>query len=102
MPVLRFYYVDGKKPINATTVSILADGVRYDLAAASTGVHAYGREEAEIISAPLTQASLSLILSPSGFPTHFGGICDCPEPVSLSSSQKEVCWSFSCLSYATL
>ena len=67
-------------------------------------VYHLGRNQPEVyvMFVHRVKASFSLILSPLGFSTHFGGICDCPEPVSLSSSQKEVCWSFSCLSYATL
>ena len=60
-PIFRFYYVDGKKPINATAVSFLIDGVRYDLAAASTGKMPYGRESAEVISAPLTKEALVIL-----------------------------------------
>jgi len=52
-PVLRFYYIDGPKAINARAVSLLVDGVRYDLAAASQTV-SQGRTSAELITAPLT------------------------------------------------
>ena len=52
-PVLRFYYIDGPKAINARAVSLLADGVRYDLAASSTTV-SRDRATSELITAPLT------------------------------------------------
>lgn len=59
-PVFRFYYLHGKKAINASAVSFLIDGVRYDLSCASTGKIKHGRLTAEVISAPLTQAAMGL------------------------------------------
>ncbi len=60
MPVFRFYYLHGKKAMDASAVSFLIDGVRYDLACASTGKMKHGRLTAEVISAPLTQAAMGL------------------------------------------
>ena len=51
-PVLQFYHMDGREKINAKAVSVLVDGVRYDLAA-STAMVGSGRNAAEKISAPL-------------------------------------------------
>jgi len=59
-PVLKFYYADGRDDINATAVSILVDGVRYDLAAAS-GWETNAGGRAEVITAPLTAESLEVI-----------------------------------------
>ena len=59
-PVLKFYHMDGKKPINATSVSILVDGVRYDLAA-SSGKVTNGRYAAEEITVPLTEDALEAV-----------------------------------------
>jgi len=59
-PVLRFYYMNGQKDINARAVSILVDGTRYDLAAAS-GETFNGRRSAELISAPLTKEALTAV-----------------------------------------
>jgi len=60
MPVLKFYHMDGKKAINATSVSILVDGVRYDLAASSARV-TNGRYAAEEITVPLTKEAVEAV-----------------------------------------
>ncbi|MBE5782330.1 MAG: peptidoglycan-binding protein [Clostridiales bacterium] len=59
-PVLRVYYAYPSKPLNATAISILADGIRYDLAAQSSIVE-NGKEKAEMISAPLTLEAVEMI-----------------------------------------
>lgn len=53
-PVLQAYYAYTAKPMNATAISVLADGVRYDFAANAMQVQE-GRKNAELISAPLTR-----------------------------------------------
>ena len=58
-PVMRFAYMNGRE-MNATAVSILADGVRYDLAASSS-FETRGRGKAEIITAPLTADAAQMI-----------------------------------------
>lgn len=58
-PVLRFYYVNGRA-IHASAVSILIDGVRYDLAAASEEVTDDGYRT-EVISAPLNVQSVQVL-----------------------------------------
>lgn len=52
-PVLRVLY-NGQKMLNATAVSILADGVRYDFAAASGKTEYEEKYSAQIVSVPLT------------------------------------------------
>lgn len=59
-PVLRAYY-QGSKALNARAVCILADGVRYDLAATSAEVVNDEGDDAELISAPLNAESLQVI-----------------------------------------
>lgn len=61
-PVLRLYYANGKA-LNATAVSILVDGVRYDLAAHSEEVEG-GR--AQRVSAPLTKDAEALVRAMQG------------------------------------
>jgi len=58
-PVLRIYQIDGKT-INARAVSLMANGVRYDLAASSAVVR-NGRNSAECISAPLDSRGLAMV-----------------------------------------
>lgn len=58
-PVMRFAYMNGRE-MNATAVSILADGVRYDLAASSS-FETHGRSKAEIITAPLTEDAVQMV-----------------------------------------
>lgn len=58
-PVLQFHY-SGSRSLNATAVSILADGVRYDLAATSSATTRDG-DTAELISAPLTADALTAV-----------------------------------------
>lgn len=58
-PVLQFYY-SGSRRLSATAVSILADGVRYDFAAASREIARDG-DTAELVSAPLTEEALSAV-----------------------------------------
>lgn len=58
-PVMRFAYMNGRE-MNATAVSIAADGVRYDLAASSS-FETRGRGRAEIITAPLTTDALQMV-----------------------------------------
>lgn len=64
-PVLRFYYIDGPKAINARAVSLLADGVRYDLAASSVTV-SRDRTSAELITAPLTAEAADALQALAG------------------------------------
>ena len=59
-PVLRFYYADGQRDINASAVSLLVGDVRYDLAASSSFIK-HDKEEAELISVPLTAESLAAV-----------------------------------------
>lgn len=59
-PVLRFYYHDSSRKLNAHAVSLLADGVRYDLAA-STRLVARNRQTLEIVTAPLTQEAVQAL-----------------------------------------
>jgi len=58
-PVLRFYHMDGET-IGARAVSMLVDGVRYDLAASSAEVK-NGRYSAECITVPLTAEAMPLV-----------------------------------------
>ena len=58
-PVLQFYY-SGSKDLNASAVSVLADGVRYDFAASSEAI-SRDKDTAERISAPLTKEALSAV-----------------------------------------
>lgn len=58
-PVLHFYY-SGSRKLNATAVSVLADGVRYDFAASSAEI-AHENAAAELVSAPLTKDALSAV-----------------------------------------
>ena len=58
-PVLRVYY-SGSRSLNATAVCVLADGVRYDIAASSAEI-AHDGDKAELISAPLNRSALSVI-----------------------------------------
>ena len=58
-PVLQLYY-SGSRALNATAVSIVADGVRYDFAASSTEI-SHEKDSAELISAPLTKQALNAI-----------------------------------------
>lgn len=58
-PVLRFYYINGRTT-NASAVSILVDGVRYDLAAAAETVADDGCR-IEVISAPLNAQSVQVL-----------------------------------------
>lgn len=57
-PVLRFYHIDGGM-INARAVSILADGMRYDLAASSQSV-VQNRHTAECITVPLNEQGMQV------------------------------------------
>ena len=59
-PVLEVYYAYSSKPLNATAISLLADGVRYDFAAQSEQVKV-GKKNAERIFAPLTQAGVEAL-----------------------------------------
>lgn len=65
LPVLRVYYAYTSKPLNASAISVLADGVRYDLAAHSSIVE-NGKDKAEMISAPLTQEAVEMIAAMQG------------------------------------
>ncbi|MBR6571125.1 MAG: peptidoglycan-binding protein, partial [Clostridia bacterium] len=58
-PVLRFYDIDGNA-INARAVSLLMDGVRYELSASSAQVQ-NGRYRAECISVPLAEDGLAMV-----------------------------------------
>lgn len=58
-PVLRCAYFNGRD-LNATAVSVLVDGVRYDLAA-SSAFETRGRSRAEIITAPLTAEAVEMV-----------------------------------------
>lgn len=58
-PVLRFYY-SGSKTLNASAVSVLADGVRYDLAASSEEITRDG-DRAQRVSAPLTREGMEVL-----------------------------------------
>ena len=59
-PVLRVYYSYSNKPLNVSAVSILVDGVRYDLSACSQTVE-QGKTKAEMISAPLTGEAMEIL-----------------------------------------
>lgn len=59
-PVLRFYYHDGNRAINAHAVSLLADGVRYDMAAYAQPV-TRNRQTLEMITVPLTQEAVQAL-----------------------------------------
>lgn len=58
-PVLKIYY-SGSRALNATAVSVAADGVRYDFAASSSEI-SHAKDSAELISAPLTKEALNAI-----------------------------------------
>lgn len=58
-PVLQVYY-SGSRALNATAVSVAADGMRYDFAASSREI-SHGKNTAELISAPLTRESLQAV-----------------------------------------
>lgn len=60
-PVLRFYYNNGSRLINADAVSVLVDGVRYDFAASSAEVVSAQGDKAECISVPLNAESLGVV-----------------------------------------
>jgi len=57
-PVLRFYHIDGQHT-NARAVSILVDGMRYDLAASSERV-VRSQHTAECITVPLNEQGMQV------------------------------------------
>lgn len=59
-PVLRLYTLQGRKSLNIRAVSILADGMRYDLAASSAHVR-QGRASAEEVTLPLTHDAVTAL-----------------------------------------
>jgi len=64
-PVLKLYYVHGPRPVNARAVSLVAAGMRCDLAASSQQV-AHGRIRAEVVTAPLTHQATQALQALAG------------------------------------
>lgn len=59
-PVLRVYYHDENRAINARAISLLADGVRYDMAVTAKPV-TRNRQTLEMITAPLTREAVQAL-----------------------------------------